>query len=169
MTFRALEPTDIDLLYTIENDPELWDVSGCCIPYSRYDLENYILSQQHDLYADKQLRLVIVAEGQGDAEGRAVGLLDLFNYSPAHHRAELGLAILKSERGKGYATSALQAFMPYAHDKLHLHQLYCIVPADNAASLAMLRTTGFTHEVTLPEWLNTPAGYRDCISLFRIL
>ena len=162
MNFRALEPTDLELLYTIENNPDLWDVGNCCTPYSRYDLENYILTQSHDLYADKQLRLVIEAD-------KPVGLLDLFNYSPAHNRAELGLAILTSERGKGYATAALKEFSTYAREKLHLHQLYTIVPADNAPSLAMLRTAGFSNEVLLPQWLHTTAGYKDCLALFKIL
>ena len=95
MTLRALEPQDLELLYTIENDREQWQVADTNAPYSRYDLENYILSQQHDVYADKQLRLVVC-----DDKGSGVGLVDLFNFSPANKRAELGLAILKSEREK---------------------------------------------------------------------
>ena len=164
MRLRAIEPYDIDLLYTIENDRDLWDVSSVNVPYSRYDLEQYVLSQQHDLYADKQLRLVITDDG-----GKAVGLIDLFDFSPTNSRAELGMAILKEERGKGYATGALKLLHDYAASHLHLHQIYAIVPSDNAACLSMLRNMGYANEMVLPDWLKKPSGYTDCIALFRVL
>lgn len=164
MYLRPLEPEDLELLYTIENDQDTWDVATTNVPYSHYDLKNYILSQQHDIYADKQLRLVVCTD-----DGRAVGLADLFNYSPAHDRAEAGIAILASERGRGYASEALHHLIRYAKDTLHLHQLYSIVPATNVASLTALRNAGFTVSVTLTDWLRTPQGYKDCIVLFARL
>ena len=30
---RALEPEDLDMMYTIENDTSLWDVSNRQVPY----------------------------------------------------------------------------------------------------------------------------------------
>ena len=33
---RALEPTDIDLLYDWENDVALWDVAETFVPFSRH-------------------------------------------------------------------------------------------------------------------------------------
>ena len=36
VVLRALEPEDLDLLYGIENNPEVWDVSPTNVPYSRY-------------------------------------------------------------------------------------------------------------------------------------
>ena len=32
---RALEPEDLDVLYSIENDIELWSVGYTTVPYSR--------------------------------------------------------------------------------------------------------------------------------------
>ena len=49
MTLRALEPQDLDLLYTIENQQEMWDVCDTNVPYSRFDLDQYLLNQQHDI------------------------------------------------------------------------------------------------------------------------
>ena len=123
-------------------------------------MENYILSQQHDIYADKQLRLVICSD-----EGESVGLVDLFNISPANLRAELGIAILKSERGNGYAEKAFVEIVDYARRVLHFHQLYCIVPEDNVHSLAALRKAGFSGEKILIDWLRTNDKYKNCIFL----
>ena len=32
---RALEPTDLDFLYKLENDTSVWEVSGTLKPYSK--------------------------------------------------------------------------------------------------------------------------------------
>ena len=39
---RAIEPEDLDLLYRIENDNELWAVGVTNVPYSRYVLHSYL-------------------------------------------------------------------------------------------------------------------------------
>ena len=38
VTLRAIEPEDLDVLYTIENDDKLWTVGSTNVPYSRYSL-----------------------------------------------------------------------------------------------------------------------------------
>ena len=57
---RALEPEDLTELYEIENDPSLWDVSNITVPYSKFVLRQYIEATQSDMFADRQLRLMIV-------------------------------------------------------------------------------------------------------------
>lgn len=161
---RPLEPEDLQLLYTIDNDPAGWEVCSQTVPYSQYDLRDYIINQSHDIYADKQLRLVITDDTE---QGRAVGLLDLFNFSPEHGRAEMGIAIHVKERGKGYAHKALLALDEYVSKKIHLHQLYCIVPIDNQPSITMLRSAGFLHEIILPDWLQMSHGYKDCVMFVK--
>ena len=54
-----MEPEDLDLLYRIENDRELWDVGVTNVPYSRYSLYQYISDATGDIYADRQVRLVV--------------------------------------------------------------------------------------------------------------
>ena len=56
---RALEPEDLDLLYTIENDRSLWAVGCATTPYSRYLLHDYLDNATGDIYVDKQVRMVI--------------------------------------------------------------------------------------------------------------
>ena len=56
---RAMEPEDLDILYRIENDFELWAVGATNVPYSRYALHEYIASASGDIYTDRQVRLII--------------------------------------------------------------------------------------------------------------
>ena len=86
---RALEPEDLDMLYQIENNRELWSVGVTNVPYSRYILQEYIATQKGDIYADRQVRLMIE-----DSEGECVGIADIINFEPQHMRAEVGIVII---------------------------------------------------------------------------
>ena len=44
ISLRALEPRDIELLFDLENDVELWKYSNRNQPYSKDLLQNYIAS-----------------------------------------------------------------------------------------------------------------------------
>ncbi len=131
ITLRPLEPDDIDLLYRWENDMEVWAVSNTQTPFSKYILTQYIKESAKDIYATKQLRLIIQNEKQ-----KAVGAVDLFDFEPYHLRAGVGILIHnENDRNKGYATDALEALSKYALDVLGLKQLYANISADNLRSI----------------------------------
>lgn len=160
MCLRALEPEDLDLLYTIENDRRLWWVGSQTAPLSRYQLRGYIAGQQADIYKDGQVRYVIEAD-----DGTAAGLIDLFNFSPRDSRAEVGVVVLERYRHHGLAAAALRELVAVAREVLQLHQLYAIVSTANAASLALFSGCGFTSSATLPSWRRGNDGYDDCVLL----
>ena len=62
---RAIEPEDLDIMYAMENDPQTWDITNFTVPYSRYALRQYIENSQCDMFADCQLRLMIVRRDDG--------------------------------------------------------------------------------------------------------
>lgn len=75
---RAVEPEDMDIMYEMENDPSMWDISNFTVPYSRYVLRQYIEGSQCDVFADKQLRLMIVSKSDHDILG-TIDITDLFH------------------------------------------------------------------------------------------
>ena len=56
---RALEPSDLKLLYKWENDSSVWSVSGTLMPFSKFVLEEFVNQAHQDIYTNKQLRLMI--------------------------------------------------------------------------------------------------------------
>ena len=46
---RALEPTDIDFLYQLENERGLWEVSETQLPFARHLLHQYLLNATQDI------------------------------------------------------------------------------------------------------------------------
>lgn len=157
---RAMEPEDLDLLYRIENDKALWGMGMTNVPYSRYVLHDYISQSTGDIYADKQVRLMMENE-----KGETVGIIDLTNFDPKNQRAEVGIVVMPSHRQKGYATAALQQLHRYAQTTLHLHQLYVVIPADNAASCRLFLAMEYQERATLAEWLYDGTCYHDAVML----
>ncbi len=148
MTLRAIEPEDLDVLYQIENDRSLWHVGTTNVPYSRYTLHDYLATSADDIYADRQLRLVVE-----DDQQQVVGMADLVHFDPQHQRAEAGIVIMQPYRRQGYALQALQLLADYALQTLHLYQLYAIVAADNEAALHLFQQAGYERQGTLRGWL----------------
>ncbi len=59
---------------------------------------------------------------------------------------EVGYHIAKAHTGKGYATEALAAFLPYIVEKLNIGSIRGIVLEENAASCRVLEKCGFELE-----------------------
>jgi diamine N-acetyltransferase len=160
---RAVEPSDIDLLYLWENDPDVWTVSESITPYSRFELEKYILSEG-DIFANRQLRLMIDCKQNGAY--LTVGTVDLFDFNPVHGRAGVGIMIYASEnRRKGYASEALGILIEYAFTVLNISILYCNISSNNHKSINCLEKAGFERCGLKKSWNNTPNGRADEIML----
>ncbi len=60
---RALEPEDLDFLYRLENDPEVWKYSENQRPLSKNRLKKYLDHAHLDPFKIGQLRLVVTVAG----------------------------------------------------------------------------------------------------------
>ena len=161
---RAPEPEDLDVLFGMENDSSIWVVSGNAVPYSRYQIKKYIQQSQHDFYTDRQIRFMIVRE----ADGVVMGSVDLTDIDPYNGRAEVGIALLSEYRGQGIASAVLSIVSGYAKSVLRLHQLFCLVPADNEKSVNLFASNGFAESGRLRQWLVQEESYSDVLILQKI-
>ena len=164
LRLRAPEKEDLDYLFRIENDTRLWMVSACKVPYSRYQLQQYIETNTHDLYVDKQARLMVEQCGTGDL----LGAVDLFDFSPIDRRAEVGVVIDDDHRGRGYGREALALLCDYAEHVLDLHQLYAYVLEDNVAAQHLFASCGFKQAAKLSDWVFSDKKYRAVVLYQRI-
>lgn len=157
---RAIEPEDLDFLYLMENDDSIWNVGNSNVPYSRAVLLDYLTSSRADIYADKQVRMVMENEAR-----EAVGFVDLVNFDPRHSRAEFGIVVDERFRGQGYARAALGRVCNYARDVVGLHQIYAVVDKKNNKCLCLLQKFGFQVNAELKEWLRIGGSYQDAYFL----
>jgi RimJ/RimL family protein N-acetyltransferase len=59
---------------------------------------------------------------------------------------EIGYHIAKEYAGNGYATEAVEAFLPVIMEKLNITEMLGICVAENIASIKVLEKTGFVKE-----------------------
>ena len=161
---RALEPEDLDFIYDVENHPDHWAMTDFTVPYSRFSIRQYLRNNQNDLFADKQLRLVIALKGKDTP----IGIADLFNYQPLHAHAEVGILVRQKYRGRGYAGEALGLLCDYAFGFLALHQLVAYVVADNHDSRELFCDNEFVSRGTLREWWRLDGEFKDVIVYQRL-
>ena len=159
---RAVEPSDAELLYAWENDATIWPDGGAVVPYSKYNIEAF-LAMSGDLYAARQLRLMVATR----YEGKTVGCIDLVDFEPRTLKAEVSVLIAKEFRSNGYATEALKLMTEYAFRHVNLHQLYAYVSVRNPVSQRLFRTASFVQTAVLNDWHRNDS-WCDCILFQKI-
>lgn len=161
---RALEPGDLQFLYDLENNPDIWEISGTLAPYSRKVLKSYLENAHRDIYEVKQLRLCIC-----NGEDERIGLIDLFDFNPNHRRAGVGIIIAEeSERMKGTGTQALELLIKYAFSVLGLKQLYANVGEENTASMGLFTKLGFEKVGVKKDWIRSGDSFKSEIMFQKI-
>jgi len=156
---RTPEPQDVEFLYQLENDPLFWHLSNTNMPFSRFDLEQYVLLADKDVFKEKQARFII--ELTEANRKKTIGAIDLFDIEPKHQRAGIGIMITEERRGFGYAGTALDVLIDYSFNHLALHQLYCNVEKDNLRSLNLFKEKGFVVSGEKKEWNKRNNMWKD--------
>ncbi len=159
ISLRAVEPSDLDLLYDVENDTAWWHLSNTVAPLSRFVLEQYIMNSHLDIFTTKQLRLMITANQEGLPV--TVGMIDLFDFDPVNMKAGVGILVGKKWQNRGYASEALALLIDYGFHTLNLHQLYCSISIDNVQSLRIFKKNGFKITGVHEQWLKKQGQWTD--------
>lgn len=158
ITLRNAEPEDAERIYRWENNRDIWRVSGTHVPYSRFQIEQFLLGD-NDIAAQKQLRLMIDL----NENGQTIGCIDIYDYDAINGRAGLGILIDKAYRRQGFAKAALALCIDYLFHDLLLHQVYCSIDETNTESQQLFVDQGFEMIGRRKEWLKTAEGWLDVL------
>ena len=159
VSLRALEPEDLNYLYSWENDTDIWWLGNTLKPYSKETLRKYLSTVHLDIHETRQVRFAIY---KNEKPAEVLGLIDLFDFEPYHQRAGVGILLGdESNRGKGFGSEALKLLCDYAFSVLGLHQLYCSIPDDNLPSIKLFSNKGFIKTGIRPDWIKTSKGWRN--------
>lgn len=163
ITLRAVEPSDADFMYEVENDTEAWVYSDTVAPLSRRILREYALNYEADPFSARQLRMIAT-----DPEGQQIGITDLYEISPLHRNAFVGFYILPQFRRKGLGVDLLNMLADYASGFLGIKMLGARIPESNIPSVEVFRKAGFTKSGCLPDWLSQKDGKRESLFIFTL-
>ncbi|QAA80686.1 N-acetyltransferase [Aequorivita sp. H23M31] len=155
---RALEPSDLDFLYHLENEESLWEVSNTITPYSKLILKEYLDNSFRDIYDVKQLRLVIC----NIENNNPIGFIDLYDFDPKNRRVGAGIVIFKKEdRGRGFASEALKITSNYAFTYLNVHQVFAGITEDNVGSISLFENAGFERSGIKKDWIYSLGKFKS--------
>ena len=154
---RAVEPTDLPLLYEWENDVDNWEISHTMEPYSKALLEKFIETSAQGLYGNRQQRLMIVENSTSET----IGAIDIFDFDPQNRRAGIGILIDKKHRHNGFGLEAVELTIKYLYETVGLHQIYCNILIDNDYSLRLFQKAGFEICGKKKDWIQTKDGWMD--------
>ncbi|SDV99533.1 GNAT family N-acetyltransferase [Aequorivita viscosa] len=155
---RALEPSDLDFLYYLENDESLWEVSNTSVPYSRFILNEYLENSHRDIYDVKQLRLVICK----NTNTAPIGFIDLYDFAPKHFKVGIGIVIFNNnDRRNGFASEALALTCNYAFAHLNVHQVFAGITEGNEGSVSLFESAGFERNGFKKDWIYSEGKFKS--------
>lgn len=162
ISLRAVEPTDLDMLYRWENTEAMWSTTNNREPRSRYALRRYISQCNGDFFSRGELQLIIELQGQ------AVGYVELFNLEISNRRAEVGVLIAPEFQHQGIASTVLSVWSSEALKLYNLYQLTAMVPSGHIASVKTFQKAGYRSVAVLPQWLCYRGEWSD-VEVFSLM
>ncbi|TAK69914.1 MAG: N-acetyltransferase [Dehalococcoidia bacterium] len=97
-----------------------------------------------------------------EAEGRAIGDIDLFHIDQRSRNAVVGLGIWREEdRGRGFGTDALRTMLRWAFRHLNVHRIELSVEPDNERAVRVYEKLGFVREGMRREHHYDDGCFRD--------
>ncbi|HLM06963.1 MAG TPA: GNAT family N-acetyltransferase [Blastococcus sp.] len=160
LLLRPFRPDDVDAVLRAGQDPETqrW-VGTLPVPYTRESARRWVEDVAPQERADG-LGLPVVIDVDGEYLGS--GGLQL---RPGRLGPEIGYTVAPWARGRGYAAEAAGALAEWALRR-GAPRVHLFADVGNAASHAVARRAGFTHEGTVRACLEYRDGTRGDAALF---
>ncbi|MBT3365238.1 MAG: GNAT family N-acetyltransferase [Flavobacteriales bacterium] len=155
---RALEPSDLDQLLQWENNPEHWKAGPRYAPFSKAMMQAYLDAAKRDFWEVGQLRWMIE-----DAAYSPLGLVDIYDASPLHQHASVGLLVDPALRGRGIAPAALKAVQAWATEHALLRTLKAEMLTINHAARSAFTSANFKEVGTMQQWYHMSDGWQDMV------
>lgn len=138
LVLREMTETDLDFLYEMQEDEEaarfLDDLDS-----DRDAQRQKLTAYRKQMYGFYGLGIWIVIEKES---GQLVGRAGL-QMRDGFEEPELGFAVLKKYRGRGYAEEACRAVLDYAKKELELKKMRVVVDRENRKSQKLCEKLGF--------------------------
>lgn len=156
LLLRPLEESDAASLLEIISDETTQTMTGGFPPNPTIDTaRTIILTRQSWKKNGTGWQLGI------EYEGELAGLVGINAVNRACNRAALDYAIAPQFRGRGFASAAVQAFIPHAVKRFSLHRISASCFADNTPSRKVLEKCGFALEGVFRDEIKKMGIYRD--------
>ena len=139
ITLRAMTGADADAVTAACQDPEIPRWTRVPVPYRRADALDWVAGSELELDAGLSINWLAV-----DAADSLLASVAVMQIDREAGTGEIGYWVARDARGRGIATRATRLVSDWAGAELGLTTLEIIVHEDNAPSLRVARSAGFT-------------------------
>jgi len=155
---RRWTHADLPCIEAASTDPEI--PQGTTVPATYTDEEGraFIERQWGRQTSGQGLSLAIADVATDEAKG-----LVFLGLGRIRGHCHLGYWLIPEARGRGLGTAAVELVSRWVLTATDVHRLVAEVHPDNAASLALLRSCGFTEEGLLRSWLWIGGDVADAV------
>ncbi|MDE6083253.1 MAG: GNAT family N-acetyltransferase [Muribaculaceae bacterium] len=152
---RAVEVEDAQLMFDMEGEGFDDDYGDVVAPLSLNMLRTYAMTYDADPFSAGSLRLI------AEVDERVVGMVDLYDVSAIHQRAEVGIYVCRVLRGKGYAKRILSALETYCIEKLSIIALLARTYSENTVACRLFESAGYSFVGVLEGWQKKGGKFHD--------
>jgi RimJ/RimL family protein N-acetyltransferase len=142
LSIRKFTLDDAPFIFELLNEPDWIKFIGDRHIKTPEDAKNYIVNVLFSIYRKYDFGPYLIALKENE---KPVGMTSLIKRD-ALSNVDLGFAFLKKYRAQGYAFEAVKATQNYAHNTLGIVALLAITNPDNAASVHLLKKSGFVFD-----------------------
>ena len=165
---RALEPSDLERVYSWINDREVTRYIAARYPMSRADEERWLRGSSPNSFGGGVQLAIEVKNGEvqngGTNEVAHIGNIDLVEVRPEDRKAGLGVMIGdKDYWSNGYGTDAVVTILRFAFHEMNLNRVWLHAFDFNERAQACYRKCGFQEEGRLREHYYTEGRYNDSV------
>ncbi|RXJ71579.1 GNAT family N-acetyltransferase [Veronia nyctiphanis] len=142
---RPLQPMDVDDLKEIYSDRDTIKYWGMHPIHERADISNIVKDATEAMASGTKLTLGVFE----CSSMKLVGLVLFFNLIDTSRRGEIGYALNRNYRRKGYMKEAMQSVIAYLFDEVGVRRIEADINPENKDSAKLLSSLNFEHEGTL--------------------
>lgn len=159
VTLRARTDADLDVLFAVAADLGSWEERSPSRPavLSRRAWDARLAERESD--PSGTMSFVV------DADGEAVGSVNLFDVDELARHAELGIALAETARGRGIGTEAVRQIVEFAFTRGNLRRLHLEVIASNAGAIRAYEKAGFVVEGRQRQHAWVRGRYEDIVRM----
>jgi RimJ/RimL family protein N-acetyltransferase len=168
LSYRLMTANDAELLYQLDQDPEVMRFISDGIPSSRETIENVLVPRmQAYLNLDKGWGLwqVNITETNEYIGWVLVRPMNFFSDSPEFDNLELGWRFFRSSWGTGYASEAAIQIQIHLAENPENKKFSAIADEENLGSIGVMKNLGMSYIKT---YLHTDPLFECQVAYYQI-
>ncbi len=146
ITLRQIVPTDLDSLFEIYSNENLFKYSPVMLKKNKETVANMIGHFERDFHKRKEIFLGISLNNEPDS---IAGVAEMFDYSQDINMITIGYRLNDRYWGKGIATKTVKAMVEYLFDEVGINRIQAFVMPENTKSISVLQRNSFVEEGTI--------------------